>query len=741
MKKQLTVPAIGQTFSRGLMPQIGPESIKDFQKYLKAHGIGYNMAEMPTGSLKATQSEFDGAKVLQLMGTKNKDPIIVSNDDHVLDGHHRWLANHNSGQEMTKSCQVDLPVLELMRVAKEYRNRLNEELSHKDFGPMMDTFVSFASDKLGIKSIPKVNYKNNDDQDAQPSFGGYNPSSQEIIVCTKNRHPMDVFRTIAHELVHHKQNEDGKIKDVSKEGSTGSPIEDEANFMAGRLLRWYAKANPGTFELSHITEATLDEDLRKWFREKWVRFDTKGNIKGQCARDEGEGKPKCLPLAKARALGKAARAKAAKRKRREDPVADRSGKGGKPINVRTESVQTAIDKINRDRKKKVLMEKNVPTNPELWSKAKSLAKQKFDVYPSAYANGWASKWYKSKGGGWKSKVEEAKNYDGAEAKQTRAIDKEFTKFLEEDDYRTNTYNREWGTTSLANMYKRDTPGQMAEGIKLGSNTPVYREYEGMGRTTVGNLQGQGVYEAIKRKKKKKLEEDGVLDTASGAVGLPVSDSIGPEFGVAKSPSLIGGLVGVSSPVTGFGPAGTIYPYGTYGIAESVIDWMNKDDTQARFAKKYGNLAEQRLIEAGIKLTEADNNQEITKMSRPFSQIRESWDARYGGDKYQPVGMSASGEKYVDEESPAWTRKEGQDPEGGLNRKGIASYRRANPGSKLSMAVTTKPSKLKKGSKAANRRKSFCARMGGMKKRLTSAKTARDPDSRINKALRKWNCEE
>jgi hypothetical protein len=54
-------------------------------------------------------------------------------------------------------------------------------------------------------------------------------------------------------------------------------------------------------------------------------------------------------------------------------------------------------------------------------------------------------------------------------------------------------------------------------------------------------------------------------------------------------------------------------------------------------------------------------------------------------------------------------------------------------------VTTKPSKLKKGSKAANRRKSFCARMGGMKNSRTSAKTANDPDSRINKALRKWNC--
>jgi len=92
-----------------------------------------------------------------------------------------------------------------------------------------------------------------------------------------------------------------------------------------------------------------------------------------------------------------------------------------------------------------------------------------------------------------------------------------------------------------------------------------------------------------------------------------------------------------------------------------------------------------------------------------------------------------------EESEVWTRKEGQSAEGGLNRKGIAAYRRSHPGSKLSMAVTTKPSKLKKGSKAANRRKSFCARMGGMKKRLTSAKTAHDPNSRINKSLRKWNC--
>jgi hypothetical protein len=96
-------------------------------------------------------------------------------------------------------------------------------------------------------------------------------------------------------------------------------------------------------------------------------------------------------------------------------------------------------------------------------------------------------------------------------------------------------------------------------------------------------------------------------------------------------------------------------------------------------------------------------------------------------------------KFMAEASPAWQRKEGKNSEGGLNKKGIASYRKENPGSKLSLAVTTKPSKLKKGSKSANRRKSFCSRMSGMKAKLTSAKTANDPNSRINKSLRKWNC--
>ncbi len=82
-------------------------------------------------------------------------------------------------------------------------------------------------------------------------------------------------------------------------------------------------------------------------------------------------------------------------------------------------------------------------------------------------------------------------------------------------------------------------------------------------------------------------------------------------------------------------------------------------------------------------------------------------------------------------SEAWTRKEGKSPSGGLNAKGRASYKKG----KLKAPVTKKNPK----GKAKKRRASFCARMCGMKKRLTSAKTANDPDSRINKALRKWRC--
>ena len=87
-------------------------------------------------------------------------------------------------------------------------------------------------------------------------------------------------------------------------------------------------------------------------------------------------------------------------------------------------------------------------------------------------------------------------------------------------------------------------------------------------------------------------------------------------------------------------------------------------------------------------------------------------------------------------SEIWQKKEGKSPSGGLNKKGVAAYRKSHPGSKLQTAVVTKPSKLKAGSKDAKRRKSFCARMGGVKGPM---KKPNGEPTRKALSLKKWNC--
>jgi hypothetical protein len=115
-----------------------------------------------------------------------------------------------------------------------------------------------------------------------------------------------------------------------------------------------------------------------------------------------------------------------------------------------------------------------------------------------------------------------------------------------------------------------------------------------------------------------------------------------------------------------------------------------------------------------------------------SDVQLQIDKVYPGARIQSYQVSEyePGEPVFHTEGAAWTKKEGKNKEGGLNEKGRKSYERENPGSDLKA-----PSK-----KVGNpRRASFCARMKGMKKKLTSKKTANDPDSRINKSLRAWNC--
>jgi hypothetical protein len=189
----------------------------------------------------------------------------------------------------------------------------------------------------------------------------------------------------------------------------------------------------------------MNEDLRKWFSKTdpegdWKRINSKGEAIGPCAREPGEPKPKCMSAEKRASLTKKERASAVRAKRKHDPNPERKGE---PINVSN----FGKGKISEDMEQ--LNEKNVPTNPELWSRAKSLARSKFDVYPSAYANGWASKWYKGKGGGWRAEstvVDDAAKY--IQEKQ-----------LKEDWNKINKQDKTDGLSQKAvNAYRRENPG-------------------------------------------------------------------------------------------------------------------------------------------------------------------------------------------------------------------------------------------------------------------------------------------
>lgn len=166
------------------------------------------------------------------------------------------------------------------------------------------------------------------------------------------------------------------------------------------------------------------------------------------------------------------------------------------------------------------------------------------------------------------------------------------------------------------------------------------------------------------------------------------------------------------------------------ILVTVWDYLLSQKAQGIDPKISEELDRMREL-SGIRLTEAAEAQFDC-----IEEMVESLALEHGVDAEV---IWADFESVSDEElyeTAAWRRKEGKNKNGGLNAKGVASYRRENPGSRLQTAVTTKPSKLKPGSKAAKRRKSFCARMSGVKGPM---KKPNGKPTRKALALRKWNC--
>jgi hypothetical protein len=151
----------------------------------------------------------------------------------------------------------------------------------------------------------------------------------------------------------------------------------------------------------------IDENLHKWFKEKWVRFGPDGKIRGQCAREKSsEGKPKCRPLKSAQAMGKKGRATAARRKRREDPNPDRSGKAK---NVKTEEtiMENHICPIcGGELVSEALMNEK---KDACYYKVKS----RYKVWPSAYASGALVKCRKKGAKNWGTKSEGTEEVDEA----------------------------------------------------------------------------------------------------------------------------------------------------------------------------------------------------------------------------------------------------------------------------------------------------------------------------------------
>ena len=217
--------------------------------------------------------------------------------------------------------------------------------------------------------------------------------------------------------------------------------------------------------------------------------------------------------------------------------------------------------------------------------------------------------------------------------------------------------------------------------------------------------------------------------SSGALGDAAKSSIQPggnnSLGVKSAATSAGGGKYFTNNARLLARAPAQFTRGT--VPDAKFDASGKSRFQkgiGEFAPKTGTTSSALPSASTTNTVKPNSSTSQTRVaSKPSTK-------NVGGKKRIVDDASKDITKFINEKSAAWTRKAGKNKEGGLNEKGRKSYERENPGSDLKA-----PSK-----KVGNpRRASFCARMRGMKKKLTSKKTARDPDSRINKSLRAWNC--
>jgi hypothetical protein len=525
-------------------------------------------------------------------------------------------------------------------------------------------------------------------------------------------------------------------------------------------------------EIKHTRRGMAYEDLRKWFGKGgeggvggggWDRYNSEGERIGKCAREPGEPKPKCLSKEKAAKMSKDQIAAAVKRKREKDPVADRPGKGGKPKMVSNKIEEQSSEERYCPMCRKRERRMDCSYGPAMWDAVTiggikeskkpepdhehSMARSELSTIEKAVKR-------------LKSKMKGEGNIEAwVQSKITKAAD-----YIDSAaDYLDSGEHNVHGSMDEA---KNDPcwKGYKQEGLKKKGNrmVPNCVPVESVS-FEIGSGHRGAQKQAKIRNLAKSTNNPGEMEVAKRKLkgpSLPLSDEYIMEKNTPTNPKLWAKWkakakakfdVYPSAYANGWAAKGYKSEGGGWkSVSEETIEDMNgntfaeiidlikpdpikKVEESVRIPSKTGNIILVTLTWRGKYYMMKLFFPQTTKPNR--QEVQDQISKVYPGSKVQSFYISdiKPGEQFLQVED--WQKVNRQDKTDGLSQKAVDAYRSENPGSKLQTAVTEKNPEGKR----ADRRKAFCSRMSGMKKRLTSAETARDPDSKINKALRRWNC--
>jgi hypothetical protein len=520
----------------------------------------------------------------------------------------------------------------------------------------------------------------------------------------------------------------------------------------------------------------MNEDLRKWFGKGgkggvggggWDRYNTKGERIGKCAREPGEAKPKCLSKEKAAKMSKDEIAAAVRRKREEDPVADRPGKGGKPKMVSNKIEEQSGEERYCPMCRKKERRMDCSYGPAMWdavtiggmteskkpepdhehsmarSELSTIEKAVKRLRPKMKGEGNIEAWVQSKITKAADYIDAAADYlDSGEHNVHGSMDEAKNKCPEGQYF----CNRENKCKPIPKGYHLMPNGAIMKDSEMNEakGDPCWTGYKQVGMKKKGNKMVPNCVEEdyIEEKNAPTNPKLWAKWKAKAKAKFDVYPSAYANGWAAKGyKSEGGGWKSVSEEtkvceVCGKSPC-ECSPKRPMGGSSAKPgpdkNYVKPMGEAVRIPAKTGNIILVTLNWRGKYLMMKMFFPQTTKPNR--QEVQDQIEKVYPGSRVQSYYVSdiKPGEQFLHVED--WQKVNRQDKTDGLSPAAVKAYRRENPGSKLQTAVTEKNPEGKR----AERRKSFCRRMTGMKKRLTSAETARDPDSRINKALRRWNC--